>query len=34
MSAAAGSMSAGIAGLNAVGTWLDRNIGRLPTGRC
>lgn len=34
MSASAGSMSAGIAGLNAVGTWLDRNVARLPRGRC
>lgn len=34
MSAYGGSMSAGIAALNAVGNWLNKNIGALPRGSC
>ncbi|MFT4125905.1 MAG: hypothetical protein QM662_06705 [Gordonia sp. (in: high G+C Gram-positive bacteria)] len=34
MSATGGSMSDGIAALNVVGNWLNRNIGALPRGRC
>ncbi len=34
MSAAGGSMSGGIAALNAIGNWLNRNAARLPRGAC
>lgn len=34
MSAAGGTMSSGTAALNAIANWLDRNIARLPRGRC
>ncbi|MGW5523543.1 hypothetical protein [Gordonia sp. NPDC003950] len=34
MSAVGGSMSGGIAALNAVGNWLNANIAALPRGRC
>lgn len=31
---AGGTMSSGTAALNAIANWLDRNIARLPRGRC
>ncbi|MEP9413098.1 hypothetical protein ABLE92_01920 [Gordonia sp. VNQ95] len=34
MSAVGGSMSGGIAALNAIGNWLNANIAALPRGRC
>ncbi|KAF0969516.1 hypothetical protein [Gordonia sp. YY1] len=34
MSAVGGSMTGGIAALNAVAAWLDTNMTRLPRGRC
>lgn len=34
MTALGGSMAAGTAALNAVGRWLDANIGALPGGSC
>ncbi|MBM7277341.1 hypothetical protein FOV72_09565 [Gordonia rubripertincta] len=34
MSAVGGSMTAGIAALNAMAGWLDANMTRLPRGRC
>lgn len=34
MSAVGGSMSSGIAALDAVGTWLDKNLATLPRGSC
>lgn len=34
MSAVGSSMGDGIAALNSIGNWLNRNVARLPRGRC